>query len=617
VRANIVIVLVLACLGAAAAAWSVRDPADEGPLAARYQPLRTLDLSLLDAQFQFLRRFFPRPVERDVVLVGIDPATVKQLPEPIALWHRHLGTFFKAMAQAGAATVGIDVIMPDRSYDSILPGYDAALMQGIIAARRDAGLILGLTVDMAGEPHVVHKPFMAVAGADSTGYVNWRFDPDGVVRRFREETSEDGRLVPTLAGQMARKLGAEPGAGFVDYWRGAPFDYVPLASVLDWYAKGDTASLEKYFQGKPVLLGVILPFEDRVQMSVPLWKGEPASRANPGVMVHAQALRSMLGSGLINPAPAWILALAAGVPALLWLLTLSARAALGIGALVIVVGLATTTALLTTGWYVPTAAVMLTALVALFAKLLRHTALRVREHARLRHAFGGSVSPQVLAEITAGRLSPSLAGTRSRIAVLFVDVRDFTARSEAMPPEMVIQMLNRYFHEVITATHAQGGTIDKFMGDGIMAFFGAPQKLEQPAAAAIAAGKEMLSAMGRVNAALKAENKEPITISIGIHIGDAVVGHIGSSERYEYTAIGDVVNVASRLESLTKEVGYALVCTEEVLSEFDDAAGFVKLGPHPIRGHSPVMLYGFERRSSRRGPKPGETPPAQAPAVAS
>src|SRR5581483_6502583 len=120
-------------------------------------------------------------------------------------------------------------------------------------------------------------------------------------------------------------------------------------------------------------------------------------------------------------------------------------------------------------------------IVAVSGRQLYETALRIRDHARLRHAFAGSVSPHVLAEITAGRLSPSLAGTRSRIAVLFVDVRDFTARSEAMQPETVIELLNRYFEQVITATHAQGGTIDKFMGDGIMAFFGAPQRLGHPA----------------------------------------------------------------------------------------------------------------------------------------
>jgi class 3 adenylate cyclase len=193
--------------------------------------------------------------------------------------------------------------------------------------------------------------------------------------------------------------------------------------------------------------------------------------------------------------------------------------------------------------------------------------------------------------------------------VVFIDVRGFTARAEALGPETVITLLNRYFDQVITATHEHGGTIDKFMGDGIMAYFGAPQRIPNPAAAAVAASKQILNRMGRLNAQLRTEGTEPIEISIGIHAGEAVVGHIGSKERYEYTAIGDVVNVASRLESLTKEVGYALVCTRGVIEEVEDREGFVELGERPIRGHSPIELYGYDRRRGRRE----AAPPGQAP----
>src|SRR6185436_10427217 len=138
--------------------------------------------------------------------------------------------------------------------------------------------------------------------------------------------------------------------------------------------------------------------------------------------------------------------------------------------------------------------------------------------------------------------------------------------------------------------------------------FGAPQRIPNPAAAAVAAAKQILNRMGRLNAQLKSEGTEPIEISIGIHAGEAVVGHIGSKERYEYTAIGDVVNVASRLESLTKEVGYALVCTRGVIEEVADREGFVELGARPIRGHTPIELFGYERRRGRRE----AAPPAQA-----
>ena len=573
-----------------------------GAVLAGSTVLQAVDARILDAQFRFLRTAFPQPVARDVVIVGIDPLAVKRLQEPIALWHRHLGKFFTALAQARAAAIGVDVILPDRSADAILPGYDAALMRGIVAARKDSALVLGLTVDTAGVPHQIHKPLLAVAGAESTGYVIWRADPDGVVRRFSEGLTPDGKPVPTLSGQMARRLGVQPSPGLVDFWRGEPFSYVPLTNVLDWYDNGNVAELEKHFAGKPVFLGVILPFEDRVPMPVPLWADEPDSRANPGVMVHAQALRSMLGKGLIKPAPMWLIAALAAVPALLWLLSFGAWATFAALAAIALVVVAASTALLAQGWYAPTAAIVFASAAAVSGRLLYETGLRIRDHARLRNAFAGSVSPHVLAEITAGRLSPSFSGARTRIAVVFVDVRDFTARSEALPPETVIALLNRYFEVVIDATHKHDGTIDKFLGDGIMAYFGAPQRIAKPAAAAVAAAREILSAMGRLNAQLRTENTQPIEISIGIHTGEAVVGHIGSKERYEYTAIGDVVNVASRLESLTKEVGYALVCTRDVIAHLENSDAFVPLGARAIRGHSPVELYGFERRRAPRAP---------------
>jgi adenylate cyclase len=473
-------------------------------------------------------------------------------------------------------------------------------MQGMLALRRESGLVLGVTVDAEGTLHAIYKPLLVVAGEGATGYVLWRADPDGVIRRFSEALAHDGGAVGTLTGQMARRMGKAPRPGLVDYWRGPAFNYVPFTDVLTWYDRGDSTELARQFSGKPVLLGVVLPFEDRVRTPVGLWAAEPDLRSSPGVMLHAQALRNMLGDGLIRPVPVWLIACIASLMALLWFAgatALKALIAFTVASATIV--LASTTAVMH-GWYVPAGAALCAAAIAVGGRLMFETTLRMRDHVRLRQAFGGSVSPQVLAEIMAGRLLPSVAGARSHIAVLFVDVRDFTARAEGIAPETVIGLLNRYFEVVISATHGHGGTVDKFMGDGIIAFFGAPQSMPEPAAAAVATGKQILNRMNHLNTELRRESVQPIEISIGIHCGEAVVGHIGSAARYEYTAIGDVVNVASRLEALTKEVGFALVCTRDVINELESPAGFVELGSRPIRGHSPVELFGYERRRAAR-----------------
>jgi adenylate cyclase len=159
----------------------------------------------------------------------------------------------------------------------------------------------------------------------------------------------------------------------------------------------------------------------------------------------------------------------------------------------------------------------------------------------------------------------------------------------------VISLLNRYFEEVTAVIHQHGVTIDKFLGDGVMAFFGAPKDLDDPCVPAFAAARELLGKVATLNQALAAEGLSPIEIGIGLHAGEAVVGHIGSTARHEYTAIGDTVNVASRLEGVTKEVGFPLVCSRAVADAIggDGVEGLRALGARPIKGHQPVEVFGW------------------------
>src|SRR2546421_10597383 len=162
-----------------------------------------------------------------------------------------------------------------------------------------------------------------------------------------------------------------------------------------------------------------------------------------------------------------------------------------------------------------------------------------------------------------------------------------------MAPEALIEMLNRYFSEMTQSVHAQGGTVDKFIGDGMMCFFGAPQPLERPAMSAVAAARDMLSRLDRLNAAFKEQGIDPIAIGIGLHVGEAVVGHVGSDDRHEYTVIGDAVNTASRIEGLTKNLGHALGISKDVWGESAERDNFTPLGEHPVKGRRSVEVYGY------------------------
>jgi class 3 adenylate cyclase len=565
------------------------------PLIVFTRAAEPYDLKFLDFQFRLLRAWFPQAVARDVVVVGVDEGTVKRFPEPITLWHTHLGQLFGAMVIARPAVVGLDIVLPDRSYERVVPGSDRALFKGLLEARRNFPLVLGLTVDPSGKPRPIHPPYLSIAGPEASGYALFPVERDGIVRRFDERLAQGADAVPTLAGQLARRLGVEPRAGLIDFWRGAPFSYVPLQQVLQWAEAGDEQALARAFRDQPVLIGMVFPFEDRLSAPVQLAGWEPEALNVPGVLVHAQALRSLLNNGLVQPVAAAIVAILCAALAILWFVSASTLAVAALLVLVVVLLVVASTWLLATGWWFPAVAPAVTAALALGGRNGYDTLLKLRERRRLRSSFGGYVSPSVMEEILAGRIHPELGGVNKQVCVLFSDIRGYTTRSEGMTPEQVIGFLNRYFERTVALIHERGGAVVCFMGDGIMAVFGAPKSLENSCREAFEAARSMLKYVEEIKAEFRAEGVAPIEIGIGLNFGEAVVGHVGSSSRHDYTAIGDVTNVAARLESLTKEAGFRIVVSGVVAEQLGMVEGLVALGPMAIKGHTPVEVHGYDK----------------------
>lgn len=563
--------------------------------AAPHVPLsRFLDAKILDAQFRWLHAYAPKPAAHDVVIVGIDEQTTRELYEPIALWHPHLGKFFEAMALARPAVVGLDVVFPDRSYDRLLREYDRPLIAGLLALRAGGvPIALGQTIDEQGRLRRIFPPILTVAGSDGLGLVLFPLDSDDVARRYRPSFDAEGNERPTLAMRMGTPLGTRPDAGLIDYGIGPAYSYIPLQQVLAWRNAGDVVRLQKAFGGKPVLLGSVMPFIDRYTTPVALAAWEPGEYRVPGMLVHAQALRSLVNGGFIHAAPWWLTALLPVLAALLWWIGQRPPWALGAALLGLVAAAVVSTWLLRNGTHLPVAGALFTGYAAMLARNGVESFFNLREKRRLRESFGRYVSPPVLDEILAGHIKAGLGGARREVCVLFSDIRGFTRRSEGQAPEAVIAFLNRYFTEMVAAIHAHGGTLDKFIGDGIMAFFGAPALRTNAAQDAFACACEMLTRLDRLNETLAAEGIEPIHIGIGLHRGEVLVGHIGSETRHEYSAIGDPVNVASRLESLTKEVGYPIVVSHEVAEKLASRDRLVELGAHAIKGHTPVAVFGY------------------------
>lgn len=566
-----------------------------GILAGAFRMTDALDFKLLDVQFRLLRAWHPRDVVREVVVIGVDEDAATRFPEPLALWHAYLGRLLAALAVARPATVGLDIVLPDRSYETVLPGSDRILLKGLLEARRSFPLVLGLTVDPTGKLRPIHPPFLAVAGPDSSGYALFPLDGDGVVRRFDERLGTGREAVPTLAGQMARRMNVEPRPGLIDYSRGAPFSYVPLQQVLEWAEAGDEQALARAFRDKPVMIGMVFRFEDRLSAPVQLAAWEPDAPSAAGMLVHAQALRNMLNGGFVQATPAVLTALVCAVIAGLWFVSAGTAVIVALLAAAVLLLAGASTWLLAQGWFFPIVAPALTAALALGGRNGYDTLVKLRERRRLRASFGGYVSPSVLEEILAGHIRPDLGGTSQYVCVMFSDIRGYTTRAERMKPDEVVLFLNRYFERVVALIHERGGAVVSFMGDGIMAVFGAPKPLENPCREAFEVARAMLSHVAELNRQFRAEGEAPMEVGIGLHAGEAVIGHVGSSARHDFTAIGDVTNVASRLESLTKEAGYRVVVSRAVAEQLGDGLALTALGPKAIKGHSPVDAYGHDR----------------------
>ncbi len=210
----------------------------------------------------------------------------------------------------------------------------------------------------------------------------------------------------------------------------------------------------------------------------------------------------------------------------------------------------------------------------------------------LRGAFSSYLSADLLDKLIENPKALELGGESKRLSVLFSDIRGFTTISESMDPVSLITLLNRYFTPMTHAVMDNGGMLDKYIGDAVMAFFNAPVDVEDHADASCRAALQMLDKLEDLNDELAKENIPPIQIGIGINTADVVVGNMGSDERFNYTVIGDGVNLASRVEGLTKNYGVDILITEFTVSQLKDSFIYREIEPVKVKGKDEaVLLY--------------------------
>jgi adenylate cyclase len=211
----------------------------------------------------------------------------------------------------------------------------------------------------------------------------------------------------------------------------------------------------------------------------------------------------------------------------------------------------------------------------------------LEERERIRDTFGRFVSNDVAEAVLGGQVP--LAGSRREVTILFQDIRGFTGLSENLDPAKLLELLNRFFTEVVAAVESQGGVVKQFLGDGVMALFGAPQAYPDHAERAVRAALEIVKRVHALNQDLDSTGSSPLRIGVGIHTGTVVAGLIGPDNRVEYGVVGDAVNLASRIEAMTREVNATVLVSRAVATQLGESFQLGRTAVLPVRGRTQTV----------------------------
>ena len=512
-------------------------------------------------------------------------------------WSRSLqAELIDAILAAEPAVLGIDILYTTPSASR---AEDARLRT---ALQSDIPVVLAAA---AGSDAELMPLADFVAGNVRLGHINSPADFDGAVRRLpmRVITSRGPvfGLSWEMALAMAEAAGAPPpaepplladGTFMVNFRPRLDAPVLSIDAMTETVSIVDVASgaAVERLRGRPVLLGVTAAGLEGLDQHLTALR--PLGQI-PGVYVHAAALASILDGEYVRRQTTASVALTVLLVSLafgaanFWLRprpsTVLSLAGLCAAALVAL------WAFLARGLWIE-AVPVLAAIALTYVGGLWHAHFYVDHEARhIRSTFKKYVAPEVVDALLSSPGAAELSGGRRRITVLFADIRGFTTFSEALPPERVVAVLNRYLALMADSVLIHGGMVDKFLGDGLMALFGAPLASERHAESAVRAGLHILM---QVEALSASYHGAKLAVGVGIHTGEAVVGSVGSSARLEYTAIGDAVNVAARLQELAKPG--TLVVSEAVMRELPPSLPIKvsPVAPVVLRGRSePMVLY--------------------------
>jgi adenylate cyclase len=533
----------------------------------------------------------PRDPTVNVAIVTIDESSMAELNQQWPFPRAMHGKLISKIAEGRPLAIGIDVVFDAPS------SRGAADDEALAAAVTHAGnVVLGAALLDDIQPFYVrttlNQPIPLIrAGAAGVAPVNMLPDADGQVRRVPLWLSFDGERIPGLDAQL-HGLMAKAGVRVAPLpnrrnvlinFRGGmrTYPWVSYYRVL----RGEIPA--EYWKDKIILVGPTSVFFHDVFTTA-----FAPSAEMPGVEIHAHALETLVRGDYIREVPEAVSTALAVVAALLGCALVvrlrALRALLAATALWAILTLAAFGGFVVAGWWMRGMAGTVALVLGYGGTVIEHFVREQRERKQLSRFF----SPAVVREVVRHKDDGSLTTSRRLVTVLFSDIRGFTSLSEQLQPEQVAEMLREYLTEMTEIVFRYGGTVDKYIGDCVMALYNVPREDPKHAIKAVHTALEFQERTLAVSKRWEEKLGIAIRNGVGINTGEAVVGTLGSEQRLEYTAIGDTINLGARLESITKDYKTNIIISESTYELVKGHFVTKELGDVTVKGKTqPVKIY--------------------------